>query len=273
MTEAGLGCYVYCVVRQGEQPSLTGLSGVDPDFDVEVLTHGGLSALVSRVRLDQFGAEALRRNLEDLAWVEGTARAHDAVIGRALEADALVPLRLCTIFNDEMHVREMLQRENAVLLEALDRLRGHAEWSVKVLVDSGKLKEAVRERTRATASTSGGETESPGRAYFASKRAEKSLRDEADAIAGAATEEAHSRLRQAAAAATLLRPQNPKLSGRSGQMLLNGAYLVERSRAEDFAALVDELRDRHREIGLEFDLTGPWAPYNFVPESEASHGG
>jgi Gas vesicle synthesis protein GvpL/GvpF len=272
MTEAGLGWYVYCVVRQGEQPSLTGLSGVDPDFDVEVLTHAGLSALVSRVRLDEFGAEALRRNLEDLAWVERTARAHDLVIGRALEAEPLVPLRLCTIFDDETHVREMLERENEVLLQALDRLRGHAEWSVKVLVDSGKLEEAVRERTRAAAGAGGAETESPGRAYFATKKADRSLREEADAIAAAATEDAHSRLQRHAAAATLLRPQNPKLSGRSGQMLLNGAYLVERSRADEFATLVNELRDRHREIGLDFDLSGPWAPYNFVPGSEASHG-
>jgi hypothetical protein len=105
MTEAGLGCYVYCVVRQEEQPSLTGLSGVDPDFGIEDVTHGDLSAMVSRVRLEEFGAEALKRNLEDLAWVERTARAHDAVIGRALDAGALVPLRLCTIFDDERHVR------------------------------------------------------------------------------------------------------------------------------------------------------------------------
>jgi hypothetical protein len=265
MTEARLGCYVYCVVRQEEQPSLTGLSGVDPDFGIEEVTHGDLSALVSGVRLEEFGAEALKRNLEDLDWVERTARAHDAVIGRALEADTLVPLRLCTIFIDEDHVREMLERERESLLDALDRLRGRAEWSVKVLVDSGKLEEAVRERTRASSGAGGAGTESPGRAYFATKKADRSLREEADAIAAAATEDAHSRLQHQAAAVTLLRPQNPKLSGRSGQMLLNGAYLVERSRAEEFAALVNELRDRHREIGLDFDLSGPWAPYNFVP--------
>jgi Gas vesicle synthesis protein GvpL/GvpF len=51
-------------------------------------------------------------------------------------------------------------------------------------------------------------------------------------------------------------------------MLLNGAYLVERSTAAEFAALAKELDARDREIGLALELSGPFAPYNFVSDEK-----
>jgi hypothetical protein len=47
-------------------------------------------------------------------------------------------------------------------------------------------------------------------------------------------------------------------------MVLNGAYLVaDRKRFERELALDASER---RESGVELELTGPWPPYNFVPE-------
>jgi hypothetical protein len=270
MTEPTPGCYVYCVVRAGDHPSLDELDGVDPTFPVEVATQGNLSAVVSKVRLEEFSAEALKRNLEDLGWVERTARAHDAVLARALAADALVPFRLCTIFTDEAHVREMLDRERDSLLGELERVHGQAEWSVKLLADPRRVEAAARERSPALAATTAdSEGEGAGRAFLERKKLDQTLRDDARAMAEAAAEDAHARLRGEAAAATLLPPQHPELSRRSGRMLLNGAYLVHRSKAAEFARVASELGERHREIGLDLELSGPWAPYNFVAASEA----
>jgi hypothetical protein len=266
MTEAGLGCYVYCVIEAGEGPPLEDLRGVDPGFGVESLTHGRLTAVVSPVSLDEFGSEALKRNLEDMSWLERTARAHQSVLDRALASDAVVPMRLCTIFSDEAKVRDMLGREQDVLSAALERLRNHAEWSVKVLADPGTADAAARARSEALASAdaAGG----AGRAYLARKKLERNLRDEAHAMLGGASDEIHARLREQAAAATLLPAQNRELSGRSGEMILNGAYLVQRDRAAAFAAVVEELRERHGELGLELELSGPWPPYNFAAEAQ-----
>lgn len=269
MSESGRGCYVYCVVRESAQLSLSGLTGVDPGSDLRTVTHKGLCAVISQVPLERFDAEALRHNLENLEWLERTARAHDAVLARALNADAVVPLRLCTIFTDEDGVRRMLERGREFLLDALDRLRGKAEWSVKLLADQSKIEAAARERESALAGapTSGG-GEAPGRAFFARKKAESFMREQARAIVESTAEEAHDRLCVEAAAATLLRPQNPELSGRVGEMVLNGAYLVDRSRAEAFAEVAKGLAERDRRIGLELELAGPFAPYNFVPAEE-----
>ena len=267
MSESGLGCYVYCVVRGDQHLPLDGLPGVDQELAPGLLIHRELAALVSGVRLEEFGAEALKRNLEDLAWLERTARAHDAVLGRALAGDAIVPMRLCTIFADEAGVRQMLDRERETLLEVLERLHGHEEWSVKLLADTQSLNAAARERDHALAGVAAGSaTPTPGREYFARKKQEQGVRERAQAIADEAAQQTHDSLCAHAAAGILLPPQDPGLSRRAGQMVLNGAYLVERSHAATFGRCAGELGSRLRAHGLELELSGPFAPYNFVRE-------
>lgn len=263
MSEPASACYVYCVVPADGVPPLDDLTGVDPRFGVGAVALGELCALASRVRLEQFGADALRRNLEDIAWVERTARAHDAVLTRALHADAVVPLRLCTIFADADQVRAMLARERVRLATGLQRLRGRVEWSVKALADRSRLEAAVRERGPAPAVAV-----PSGRAFFERKQADRDLLERTRALAATVVEEIHARLSAEADAATRLPPQERTLSRHAGTMLLNGAYLVERSRGAAFSAAVSALAARHRAQGFELDVTGPWAPYSFVAPAE-----
>jgi hypothetical protein len=51
--------------------------------------------------------------------------------------------------------------------------------------------------------------------------------------------------------------------------ILNGAYLVERGELDGFAAEVERLSAEGAETVLELETTGPWPPYNFVPEELA----
>lgn len=263
MSDPGRGRYVYCVIAAGEKPTLADVSAVEPSSQLELVEHEALAAVMNAVPLEEFGAEALKQNLEDLPWLERTARAHQAVLDHMLErVPALVPMRLCTIFDDEDHVRAMLADERDVLLGALERVRDHAEWSVKLLADPHAVAAAARARSAAAEPppASGG----AGHAYLARKRAERSLQARGRELVEAAAEEVHGRLSDEAEAATLLPPQRRELSGRSGDMVLNGAYLVHRSRVGAFGALAEELRREQQELGLQLELSGPWAPYNFV---------
>jgi hypothetical protein len=174
---------------------------------------------------------------------------------------------MCTIFADEARAREMLDHERTFMLRALERLRGRAEWSVKLLADQQTMRAAAAVRATAEAG-SGSEGESPGRAFFARKKAERETSEHAHAVIVTAAEEVHERLRQQAASAVVLPPQNRELSQRSGEMILNGAYLVDESETDAFAALARELARRNRELGLELELSGPFAPYNFVTPRE-----
>ncbi len=267
---SGEALWAYCVLRP-DDPSLEDLSGVAASAPVTRVEAGELAALVSAVPLAEFGEEPLRRNLNDLGWLERVARAHEAVLDRALRATTIVPLRLCTIYEDEASVRAMLERKHDALAEALALLDGRQEWGVKLLVDPEKLAAAARSRNQ-DASTLEDELEgsTSGGAYMLRRRLERQVREAASGLAGELAEQVHARLQDWTVDAVSRPPQNRDLSGHEGEMLLNGAYLVEADRVGGFQELVAELEDRHRDLGARLELTGPWPPYNFVPGGGAA---
>jgi hypothetical protein len=259
----GDALWTYCVLR-AETPTPAHLTGVQ-EADVTRVESGTLAALISRVPLAEFGADPLRANLNDLEWLERVARAHERVLDATLAGGTLVPLRLCTIYENEDSVSDMLERERGPLLEALERLEGHEEWGVKLLVDRALLEEeASRTSPEVPRLEAELEGQSGGGAYMLRRRLERHVRDVADRLAAEVAEDVHGRLDALAADAVTLPAQNRELSGRAGDMLLNGAYLVQADRVEGLAALVRELEERHRPVGVQVELTGPWPPYNFA---------
>jgi hypothetical protein len=269
---SGHGIWAYCVAGAAD-PLPEGLPGVHADGQARRLEHGGLAALVSRVPLAEFGEEPLRQNLNDLEWLERVARGHEAVLERSLEAATIVPLRLCTIFEDDDGVRRMLDDQRPALTAALELLAGRQEWGVKLLVDREALEATARaQRTEADPPADELESRSAGGAYLQRRRLERQVREEADRLAVGVAEEVHARLQDWASDAVLNAPQNRDLSGHEGEMLLNGAYLVETPKVERLRELVTELENRHRALGVRLEMTGPWPPYNFVPRDPTAAG-
>ena len=267
MSDRGLGWYVYCVIPARERDHVDGAAGVDPAHAVQLVDHRELCAVVSRVPLDEFGSEGLERNLEDLAWLKRTALAHNAVLARARDADAVIPFRTCTIFDTPARVATMLADERTYFLAQLARLRRRDEWAVKLFADRERLPTSAPGHG-AAGSEPDAET-TPGRAFIARKKLDRDLRHEALANARDAARKAHVDLCAHAAASVLLPPQHSRVSGRSGDMILNGAYLVERDAAAEFATAVNALRRRESPNGFMLELSGPFAPYNFVTPREA----
>ncbi|NYF55600.1 GvpL/GvpF family gas vesicle protein [Micromonospora purpureochromogenes] len=251
-----VGAWLHGVVRDPDPAALAAVPGMDGG-PVRAVRAAGLAAVVSAAPLTEYGEEALRRNLEDLAWLERAARAHHAVVDALSRAGAVVPARLATVHHDDTRVAAMLAERQAELAAALHRLTGRGEWGVKGYVVPGALP-----RTEATGGGGGA-----GAAYLRRRRAELTARDQGQRIAGEAAAAVHAALAGYAAAARRHAPQDRRLSGAPTAMVLNGAYLVETAGVEGFAALVRELADRHPEIRLE--LTGPWPPYSFVADGPA----
>ena len=262
---AELALWLYCVARVGD-PLPDRLPGVDASHAVERIERDGLAALVSRVPLDEFGEEALKRNLNDLGWLERIARGHEAVLERALERATIVPVRLCTIFADERGALEMLEQRREALTATLDALAGRSEWSVKLLVDPEALAAAAAAELPDDA---GGAAEpGSGAAYMLKRRRERELRELADRLARGLAEDVHARVRERATDVVLNAPQNRELSGHAGDMILNGAYLVDEGEVGRLRELVAELQDRHAVLGARVELNGPVPPYNFVERSQ-----
>ena len=244
--------YVYGVIRSEAQ--LAGsLPGVDPARPVTGLREGELAAVASQVPLDEFDEAHLREHLADMAWVEATARAHERVLDGVCNQVTTIPMRMCSVYRTEGGVREMLHREAEALGEALDALTGKAEWGVKAFVSPHS---AIDGPARG---------DSSGSAYMQRKRTERERRQRAMDLANEAAVAIHDRLSALVTDAHIIPLQRREASGYSGDMILNGVYLVDDDALDTFREEVDALRSEFEPQGIELVPTGPWPAYNFVP--------
>ncbi|QRE79034.1 GvpL/GvpF family gas vesicle protein [Rhodococcus ruber] len=252
----GTGVWLYAVtddrLAEGDLGGLAGVAGES----VRAVGSGGLTAVVGSVPLAVFGEEPLKRNLEDLSWLEATARAHDAVVSTVAQRGPAVPLRLATVYLDDARVRDLLDERQADFESALTLVTGRTEWGVKAYGDRQALADAVAEAQIA------GSAKGSGTAYLLRRRAQLAAQESVERDAAARADEIHSRLLRQAAAGRRQPATDPALSGRRDWMVLNGTYLVDDDRADEFARAVEELRKEYR--GIRLELTGPWPPYSFA---------
>src|SRR5213083_2147310 len=222
----GTATYVYCVVVAPKRPRLTGapagLPGTGPLRLLDI--DPGRHVVVTDAPLSRYGEVAIRRGLSDLAWVSRAAVAHEAVVEAFIDATAVLPMKLFTIFtNDERalaHLRGEQRRINAML----KRVANHREWGVRVVLDRARA--TGRKRGVAKPAARGGRS---GIGYLARKKAQ---RDAAAELAWRASDTVAELYDLLAGQASLSkRRAASKLPVPGGPLLLDAAFLVPASRS------------------------------------------
>jgi hypothetical protein len=267
LSRNGLGWYLYGVAAADEASGPLPARLADGALqEVELVAEGPLVGLASRVSLAEFEEHTLPERLSDAIWLEQKIRVHEHVLERVLENASVVPCRFCTVYRDELELRRFLSERRDTLQAALDRVRGKVEVGVKAFIDrdrfaAGRAKQNddIRQLESKVASAEG------GRAYLERRRLEQLLASELERFRGEVAERIHGRLLPAAEDGHALPLQPPEVSGRAGEMVFNGAYLVTADRGGFEAALASLAREI-RDDGVDLELTGPWPAYNFVPE-------
>jgi hypothetical protein len=216
--------YVYAICRPfpaALSAELTGVAGVPP----KLLRHGDLVAVVGAVPEGEFATEPLRRRLEDVKWLEATARAHQGVVDALTAVTSPLPLRLATVLRDDSGVRVMLEEHGEDFQRTLDRLDGRVEWGVRVYAE-----------------TIGPSNGTPERAIEFTGRLHGTL----------------SRCAEESLVRTSRIPGSPVAYIR----VLDTAYLVRRAESEEFVERVNV--SAREEPGVRVELRGPWAAYSFT---------
>jgi hypothetical protein len=251
--------------------------------------------LLSDVNLDEFGADALARNLEDLDWLERAARAHHEVIDAAARLFPVLPMRLATVYSGEDAMAETVRAHDAEFRAALSHVRGRLEWGVKAYAQperdrgataaeeassrgSATQTRATQTRatqtratqtraTRAEAGSRQGQSGS-GLAYLSRRRDELAARKASERDAVASARSVHADLAGRSAGARLHAPQSPQLSGARTPMVLNASYLVGERDGPAFTEAVTTATAAYPDLRIE--LTGPWPPYSFAGVADTS---
>jgi hypothetical protein len=253
----GEAWWVYCVLRAQDAGVAIGLEGIEPASEVLPVAEADLAALVSRVPLSDYDDARLREHLEDIEWLERTARGHEAVLEGAQARATIVPLRLCTIYRDSAGVRRMLSENHDALADTLTRVDGCAEWGAKVFLEGVAAPPEGPEAGRAES----------GAEYLAGRRRQREAAHQVDELCARCAEAVHAEMGRLAREVRLNPVQAPQAHGRSGEMILNGVYLVDGEHVADLRAAAAELGERWRASGFAVELTGPWPPYNFVADA------
>jgi len=259
---SGSCAWLYAVAARLPEAGLAGTTGVGEE-PLHTVAQGGLVAVVGAVDLDEFGEEPLRRKLDHLESLEAIARAHHAVVDAAARLAPVVPIRLATVYRDDAGIADLLAQRHDDLTAALERISGRYEWGVKAYAAPTVPSEPDAEPMS--------DSSGPGKAYLLRRRAQLATVDNARQAAFESAEQVHRTLSGLAVASRRHAPQDAKLTGSSEWMVLNGAYLVDVTRADEFADAVDSSAAMQPTLRLE--LTGPWPPYSFTSsEPTEAHG-
>jgi len=255
------GAWAYAIAEHADPAPVRDLTGVGGG-PVRVLEAAGLAAVSETVRLDEFGEAALRRNLEDLDWLDGVARAHHRVIDAVARQGPVVPMRLATVYRTQASLADALQQHGADFRQALRRIGTRKEWGVKVYSAAAAGPGGPRRGPAAAPAPGTGGATGTGAAYLRRRRDQLAAAKDTKRAAMASTQSVHHTLSRLAAETRLHPPQAPQLTGSETPMLLNAAYLLEDSGSDSFGAAVAALTREHP--GIRLELTGPWPPYSFT---------
>ena len=262
MTADGWCVWLYAVTDADAEFAAGDLTGVSGER-VRPVQAAEFTAIVSDVAEPEFGEAALRRNLEDLHWLEKTAREHHGVIEALASRGPVVPMRLATVYDSDAGLASTLEERAADLQRALSRVRACREWGVRGYV----TEPAAGDTGPGEGGPADGQAAGPGAAYLQRRRTQLNARENLRREAMSSAQAIYAELSHHSAAARMYPPQSPELSGQAASMVLNAAYLVTDDGTREFKAAITALTDRYR--SLQLVVTGPWPAYSFVAEADA----
>ena len=241
-----MNIYAYCVCHEMDGAALEkviGVAGARP-FGIP---SGGLTAVVSE--LPGGPVTVTRENV----------LAHERVISHVFAQTTPLPFRFGALLRPA-ELERYIESNKPSLLAVLDRVRGMAEMSVKIIGEPERSSDALESLLEPAPA---GEGIGRGAMFLAAKQRE---------LAQTSVSEEHARETAnwlAEHVAVVVNDSCVRLRPTAG-LTLKAAHLVERARLDDYR---ERLRlARQERSTLLFLTSGPWPPYSFCDLTTGSHG-
>lgn len=239
------GRYVYGIIKSSDEQTF-GPIGI-----------GGRNDEVYTVHYKDFAAVVSKCPLMIYDPTREHALAHEHVNEVVMKDFTVLPMSFGTVFRTEADIRTFMQGTYPALVDVLEKMEGKIEFGLKVNWDREAVLEQIEQENEDVRALKeqmhAGES---GSAYFVKmqlgKIVEAALQEKSENY----VQQIYDHLRDAAVASRSNKPIGDR-------MILNAAFLVERSDTELFDQRISEIAKRY-EDELSFLYTGPWPPYNFV---------
>jgi hypothetical protein len=233
--------YLYGIIDSSGmiRESICGLEGAD----VYNIPYCDIGAVVSEINQPIQGVS------------ERVVLEHEAVAEKLMEKFTVLPFRLLTILDGRENVLSMMDDYYGDFRDNLDRLRGKAEFGIKVVWPADKVKNRIITTHRTKIQNVHPSNDSAERRFIREKVEEhkinKAFREKADRCINVMD----IFLGKFAAAKKLeiLRTEN---------LLLSAVYLVAKDNQDNFKEAFEHIRTARKD--LKYLFSGPWPPYHFV---------
>lgn len=266
MVAEGQRIYVYGIVRcaaDGGAPDglpAAGLAG----GEVRGIVEDGLTAIASTLDVAA-GGMPFQEELSDPERARTLVLDHHRVLQQAIGSQTVLPMRFGVLFEDDRSVAAALKRNRRGLMDALGRVEGAREWGVKIFCDRAKASARLGSTSTVVQVAEGELSQaSEGRSFFLRRRLERLRTEEADRALAKEIETGWQSLCDVVRASEILKLQPAAVHERKDEMVRNGTVLVPRREEECFLSQVENLSRSHADLGLRYELTGPWPPFSFV---------
>jgi hypothetical protein len=238
------GKYVYCIIRSDRAREF-GSIGIGGGQRVYTVGFNNLAAVVSDTPIVIY--DPTRENV----------LAHEFVNETVMREHTVIPMSFGTVFRSEDDVSELLRSTHQAFSDVLDKMRDKIEFGLKILWerekvianierDNDEIRRLKDEISRNTASST----------YFARMQLGRLIEGALEEMSSRYIGDIHDSLKPVAVASRSNKPIGDL-------MILNAAFLVDRSQEAAFDERVKEVSRKYDDL-LRFKYSGPWPPYNFV---------
>jgi Gas vesicle synthesis protein GvpL/GvpF len=269
---SAIGTYVYCVVRAEAEPDVAVKAARLPEAGAPrtVPLASRTWLVLADVPMGIYGSAALDQRLKDLEWIGAVGLAHQAMVDACLKHEAVVPMKVLTIFANVARAKKEMQRHADRLRAAMQQVAGCVEWGVRVTRAKQPARTLHRRETQPWMQPQAQALPQPqkqtppaatGRAFLEAKvQHRQAVREETETL------DRHLRT----LADTLndvtrdVRYRLEQPAGATVPVLLDAAYLVPRRSERQFRAQVRAKSQPLLARGCRVTVTGPWPAYSFV---------
>jgi Mg2+ and Co2+ transporter CorA len=239
------GKYVYCIIKSGDEREFGPIGIGEGGNGVYTVHYDDLAAVVSDTPIRIY--DPTRENV----------LAHELVNETVMREFTVIPMSFGTIFRTKDDIIELLKSTYRAFDDVLEKMQDKIEFGLKVLWDREKvvdrLEQTDDEIRRLKEEITGNAQSST---YFARMQLGRLIESALEQTANGYVVDIHESLKPVAVASRSNKPIGDR-------MIMNAAYLVDRSRERDFDEAVKALSRKYEDV-LSFKYTGPWPPYNFV---------
>lgn len=257
-----MGLYVYGIIQAMNENLLGMVTGIDGKHPLFAFGEGDFFAAVSLVNLDEYGEGKIDNLLEDMVWVEEKAKKHFDIQQHLFSLGVFIPIKFCTIYTEQIHLRQFLLSKSSELKEAFSYFFNKEEWTLKVYCDKKKFLEKNMEEERKLIYKQLDNT-SKGVSYFMQKKLENILQEKAKDKLVKIRENIWNRLKMQVEEVALNKNLSKQVTERNEDMILNAALLVRRDHADALMNEYKAMEEMLKSSSSYVELTGPWPVYNF----------